>query len=126
MRGFAGLLADRTMAFGRQDRGLTREQVALADRTFAILRWQPLPHFAAGFGGTVAKAEADEPSGLPFQGDPDPNTIPSMTHKRPQFVEFEDRPLTEQLDARPNRCQNFLTIAAIVFRRKPVMREIAG
>lgn len=93
MCGFACLLADGPVPFGRDHAAIGGIEIRIADGPFAIVGWERSPQPPTGFGGPITDREPDHPARLALQGDPDPDLLPFVADKGPQFIDLEDRTL---------------------------------
>ena len=73
MGGFAGIFSDLMPPFRRQNVGVTRPEIAGRHGTFALVRRQRLPHHSTRRIRAVAKGDPDDPTGLTFQREPNPD-----------------------------------------------------
>jgi len=81
MCGFTCFFANGAMPFGGQHFGIWLPKIAVANRAFAIVRWERFPEFATGLTAPITKGETDDSACLAFQGEPDPNLLPFGANK---------------------------------------------
>lgn len=97
------------MTLGGQNAGICLIEITVADRAFAIGRRERLPQSTTRFLAPIAKSQANNPPCLPLQSNPDPDFVVFGGHKRPQFIEFQNRPLARRFDGLTDRCQDFFS-----------------
>jgi hypothetical protein len=90
MGGFSGLFAHGSMLLLRDDRSIHSQKVCEA---MSLLRegWDRLPQALTGGTASVAYGISDHLTRLTTQSDPNPGVVRFFEHKRPEFVQFQDR-----------------------------------
>ena len=78
------------MLAGRQDVVITLQMIRI-QRALTVSRWDTRPKEPGG--GVIAWPQGirDDLAGAPAEGQPQPDhSTPAMTHKSPQFIQFQD------------------------------------
>ena len=75
MARFAGIFADLRQPFRWQDLGVALPEIAVQEGAFAIIGRQRLSHRPTCRFGAVAEGDPDDPTGLAFQRQPNPDIL---------------------------------------------------